>query len=307
MAQVWAVAADGGYMYSDELSEILRLALQPMLRFREHCDAKDATDKGLHAGDTYTWNVYSNVATQGTDLDEQTEMPETKFTITQGSLTVGELGNSVPYSGKLDNLSKHPVKEVITKVLKNDANKALDTKAYTQFAATPLKVYSTSATAVTLNTASTFGTATHAMAKAHVKLIVDTMKERNIPMFSGSDYYCVTWPSTIRTFKDELETLNSYVGEGYRKIQNGEIGRYEGTRFIEQTNIAKAGYTNTDWAFFFGEDTVAEALVVPEEIRGKIPGDFGRSRGVAWYYLGGFGLVHTDAANARILHWGSDS
>lgn len=309
MAQVWAVAADGGYMYSDELSDVLRIALQPMIRFRQHCDAKDATEKGLHTGDQFNWNVYSDVADQGDDLDEQTEMPETKFTITQASLTVTEAGNSVPYSGKLDNLSKHPVKEIINKVLKNDANKYFDRKAYAQFASSPLKVTSTSATAISLGTGGTWtGNATHAMSKEHVKLIVDTMKERNIPMFNGADYFCITWPSTIRTFKDELETLNIYVAEGYRKVQNGEIGRYEGTRFIEQTNIAKAGYTggtSTDWALFFGEDTVAEAMVVPEEIRGKIPGDFGRSRGVAWYYLGGFGLVHSDAFNARIVHWGS--
>ena len=35
------------------------------------------------------------------------------------------------------------------------------------------------------------------------------------------------------------------------------------------------------------------------EVRAKIPGDYGRSRGIAWYYLGGFGLVHTDALNRR--------
>jgi len=97
-------------------------------------------------------------------------------------------------------------------------------------------------------------------------------------------------------------------------IMNGEIGRYEGGRFIEQTHVNKAGigtataaWTNgkSDWAVFFGEDTVAEAIAVPEEIRGKIPGDFGRDRGIAWYYLGGFGLVHTDAAQSRVVIWDS--
>lgn len=94
-------------------------------------------------------------------------------------------------------------------------------------------------------------------------------------------------------------------------ILNGEIGRYEGVRFIEQTNIGK-GVANggvawsaakSDWAYFMGEDTVAEILVVPEEIRGKIPSDYGRSRGVAYYYEGGFALVQTAAAQARIVKW----
>jgi hypothetical protein len=40
-------------------------------------------------------------------------------------------------------------------------------------------------------------------------------------------------------------------------------------------------------------------------MRGKIPGDYGRSRGIAWYYLGGFGIVHTSAAQAKIVKWDS--
>ena len=55
----------------------------------------------------------------------------------------------------------------------------------------------------------------------------------------------------------------------------------------------------------YGADTVAEGVVVPEEMRGKIPSDYGRSRGVAWYYLGGFGIVHTQAAQSRIVKWDS--
>lgn len=309
MAQVWAVAADGGYLYSDQLSDVLRMALQPMMRFRQHCDAKDATDKGLNTGDQFNWNIFSDVETAGSTLDENQAMPETKFTISQASLTVTERGNSVPYTGKLDNLSKQPVEEIIKKVLKNDANKAMDSAAYAQFNATPLKVRSTSATAISLTTNGTFsGNATNAMDTAHVKLVVDAMKERNIPMFNSTDYFCVSWPSTFRTLKDSLEAVYKYVSEGVREIKNGEVGRYEGCRFIEQTNVAKAAYTSgtsTDWAYFFGEDTVAEAVVVPEEIRGKIPGDFGRSKGVAWFALNGFGIVHSTAANARIVHWGS--
>ncbi|MGE3844511.1 MAG: hypothetical protein AB7I50_23345, partial [Vicinamibacterales bacterium] len=63
----------------------------------------------------------------------------------------------------------------------------------------------------------------------------------------------------------------------------------------------------SDWCFFFGEDTVAEGILIPEEMRAKIPTDYGRSKGVAWYYLGGFGIVQTAAAQARILKWDSAS
>jgi len=309
--QVWGVAADGGYMYSDELSSILRMEVQPQIRYRQHCDAKDAMDKGYSAGDKYHWNVYSDVAVQGTELTEGTAIPETKFTISQGELTVTEYGNSVPFSSKLDDLSLQPVKDVIKKVLKNDASKAFDILARAQFDASPLTVASATATdAVVLETTGTCTVTNNvALGKDHIKAIVDTMKERNIPTFSAGDYFAIGRPTTFRQLKNDLESIHQYVDAGFRMIMNGEIGRYEGVRFIEQTNIAAttnfATNGKSDDVHFFGEDTVAEAIVIPEEMRGKIPADYGREKGVAWYYLGGFGLVHDDATNARIVRWTS--
>lgn len=242
--QVWGIDAQGGFMYSDELSDTLRTALQPMVRFRQFSDARDATEKGLHSGEEYNWNIYSDVATQGTDLTEYSgtgattalePMPETYYTISQGSLTVTEKGNSVPFSQKLDNLSKHPVKEVVQKVLKNDANKALDTAAYTQFAATNVGVYGSGATnALAAVTFSTDGTAAGLgvpMLTGHVKLIVDEMKENDVPAYDGTHYFCLARPSTYRPIKDDLEEIRKYIDAGYQQIMNGEVGRYEGVRF----------------------------------------------------------------------------
>lgn len=303
------------------------LAMDNSLQF---CDVKDATQQGKKKGDTFHWDVYQDVATPaGSTLTETNTMPETNFTITQGTLTITEAGNSVPFSAKLDDLSQHPVKTIINKVLKNDASKWFDAAAATQFNATPLRVVGTSSTTITLTTDGT-ATATNSQAlnTGHVKLIVDTMKERNIPAYTGDDYYCLAWPTTYRTFKNQLETLHTYTESGFQMIMNGEIGRYENVRYIEQTNIPKGGATDSttwnafsrtsdpwnggysDWAYFFGADTVAEAIACPEEMRGKIPTDYGRSKGVAWYYLGGFGIVHakntaTNSLNARIVKWDS--
>lgn len=309
--QIWVTNSLGGYMYSETLSKVLRYAVQPSVKFRQFADVKDAAVQGKGKGDTFHWNVYSDVASQGTILTETSTMPETNFTISQGTMTITEYGNSVPYTGKLDDLSVHPVKEVINKVLKNDAKKAFDIAAHAQFNATPLRVVPTAGTSTTALTLTTNGTATLtnniALGKAHVKLIVDLMKERNIPPYMADDYVSVAWPSTLRDLKNDLEAIKLYTETGFGMILNGEIGRYENTRFVEQTNIAKSAWSNakSGWAFFFGDDTVAEGIAVPEEMRGKIPGDYGRSRGIAWYYLGGFGIVQTAAAQARIVKWDS--
>ena len=309
--QLWVTNTLGGYMYSDNLSKVLRHAVQPTVKFRQFADIKDAAVQGKGKGDTFHWNVYSDIATQGTKLVETSTMPESNFVITQGTMTITEFGNSVPYTGKLDDLSEHPVKEIINKVLKNDAKKAFDIAAHAEFNRTAIRVIPTGGTSATAITAYTNGTVTGtnnvAMNKDHIKAIVDYMKERNIPAYEGDDYFSLAHPSTYRKFKNDLEDLHKYVEAGFSMIANGEIGRYESVRFVEQTNIAKEAFVGgvSNWCFFFGNDTVAEGIAVPEEMRGKIPGDYGRSRGIAWYYLGGFGIVHTAAAQTRIVKWDS--
>ena len=323
-SQIWAVNSLGGYFYSLNLSDELRTVVQPMQKFRQFCDVKDASMQGKSKGNTFTWDIVSNVATQGNSLTETNTMPETNFTITQGTLTITEYGNSVPYSGKLEALSQFSVKEPVMKALRNDAGKVMDAAAHQQFNATPYRVTGTSSTTITLSTAGT-ATATNSQAYNvnHAKLIVDQMKEANIPPYIADDYYAIGWPTTFRTVKNSLETLHQYTESGMSMIKNGEMGRYENMRYVEQTNVPKGGaadsttfsaFTNTadawnggfsDWIFFLGEDTVAEAMAIPMEVRAKIPTDYGRSKGVAWYLLGGFGLVQTVAAQARVWKWDS--
>lgn len=331
--QVWSSDTTGGYLYSDNLSEYLRFELQPRTKFRNLCDAKEDA-LGLHRGDTYRWNVYSKIATRGGPIAETDRVPETNFTIAQRSLTIQEFANSIPFTEKVERLGEHDVKDVIDQTLRDDCRKVLDRMCAYQFFQTPLRVAptsGTSTTSVTLTTNSATATTNNvAMGNAHVKAIVDIMKERNIPAFEGDDYAAISHPTTLRDFKDDLESIHQYTDTGLNMIMAGEVGRYESVRFIEQNEIPKGHandaafntttgdtdniYTATDdawnnakssWCLFFGADTVIEAPAVPEEIRAKLPQDFGRDNAVAYYYMGEAGLSHTDATNARIVMWDS--
>jgi len=258
-------------------------------------------------------------------------MPETNFTIVQGTLTITEYGNAVPYTGKLEALAQHAVRKPVMRALRRDATKAFDIAAHAQFNTAALRVVPTAGTATDAVTLTTDGTATLtnnvAFGKNHAKAICDTMKERNIPAYVNDDYYAIGWPTTFRQIKNDLESVYQYVTEGFQMILNGEIGRYENNRYVEQTHIPKGGAADSttwnastgtadawdnaksDWIFFCGEDTVAEGIAIPEEIRAKIPTDYGRSKGVAWYYIGGFGIVHdtNNPDDGRIVKWDSAS
>lgn len=331
--QVWSVPADGGYLYADNLSDHLRFEVQARTKFR---NLADATDKalGLHKGADYRWNRFSKLANKGGPISELQKMPETQFSVGQSSLTIGEFGNSVPFTGKLEDLGEQDVKDIIDQTLRDDCKATLDRMVAFEFDQTPLRVAPTSGTSTTAITLTTNGaTATTnnvALGTGHVKAISDTMKDRNIPAYDGDDYAAITHATTMRTFKNSLEGIHQYTETGIQMIFKGEVGRYENFRFIEQNEVPKGHandaafsessasanyiYTATEdawnnalssWCYFFGADTVLEAMAIPEEIRAKIPGDYGRDKGIAWYALGGAGIVHSDVTNARIIKWDS--
>lgn len=265
-------------------------------------------------------------------LTETNTIPQGQHTVLQGTLTMNERGFSVPYTEVLESLAMLSVRAPIMKVLKYDAAVDLDALCHQQFNNTPLRVVSTNSadTAFTLTTnSSATATNTTFLSKINVRAIVDGMKGRNIPYFSDEDYAAIARPAAYRILKNDMESLQQYTETGLEMIYNGEIGRYESTRFVEQTTIPAGGatdsttfdpFTNTgdawntassgDWVFFFGSDTVCEAVHTPEEIRAAIPGDFGRSKGLAWYALLGYGITHNDSSasgieNVRILKFDS--
>ena len=61
--QLFTVAAEGGYAYSDKLSKVLRMQVQPLTKFRQLCDMEDGSEKALHSGANFVWNgSFSNTA-----------------------------------------------------------------------------------------------------------------------------------------------------------------------------------------------------------------------------------------------------
>lgn len=328
--QVWAVNQLGGYLWAPNLDDQFRAALQPIPKFRQFARAMAAV--GKKKGDTYNWDIFGNLANQGRIIAETEMTPETQFPIKQGTLTVTEMMNSVPYSGKLDTLSKVDLQRIINVQLSHDAGKTFDIYSFLQMKRTPLRVVPDAGTSTDAIELTTNGTATQtnnvAMRADHVSLIADQMRERNIIPYEGfpNDMYgCITHPSVLRPFKKDLQSLQQHTPEGFGWICYGAAGVFDKVVFIEQTHIPKGGAADSatfdalagtadawdnaksSWAFFFGGDLLVEGVVIAEEIRGKLPGQYGRDHGIAWYYLGNFGLTRTEADDATAVMWDSAS
>ena len=227
--QLWSVNTAGGYLYSNQLSNVLRTAVQPLTKFRQFADGEHVF--GKHRGQTFSWDVISDVANTGGQLVETSTIPQTNFTVAQSTLTITEYGNAIPWSGLLEDLSKFEIESPVGKTLRNDCAKTLDRAAWMQFNATPLVAVAAangaSNSAVTLYTNGTANNVTNnvAFTTSHLKSLVDTMKMRNIPAFLGDDYYAISNVSTLRPIKNQLETLHQYSSTGFDLIMAGEIRR----------------------------------------------------------------------------------
>jgi N4-gp56 family major capsid protein len=325
--QLFSVNSLGGFYASLNLSKELRDGVQATSKFRQFADIKDAWSKVSRTGQTFNWDTVPMMSRASRALAETNTIGQGSHTILQGTLTMNERGWSVPYTEFLENLAMVSVRQPIMKVLKYDAMVDIDCLVHQQFNKTPLRVVSTSSadTAFTLTTNSTAtATNTTLLSKINVRAIADGMKGRNIPYYTDSDYYVISRPAGLRLLKNDLESVHQYTETGLEMLMNGEIGRYDNCRFVEQTAIPTGGaadsttfnaFTDTgdawntaasgDWAFFFGSDTVCEAVHTMEEIRAKIPDDYGRSKGIAWYALLGHGITHTDVTQARIVKFDS--
>src|SRR3990167_4653569 len=132
--QIFATDSLGGYLNNDELSREIRHASQTLQRFRQFTDPEPMAGQGR--GSKVFFNKISNISTAGGTLVETDTIPKRNYTITQGTLTMTEYGNSIPYTFKVRALSEVSVPDIVRVVLRNDMGKVLDSAAATQFMAT---------------------------------------------------------------------------------------------------------------------------------------------------------------------------
>ena len=303
--QVFSVNSLGGYLHSDDLTKMVRHSAQPLMRFRQFVDPDGAV--GLHRGNKFLFDKISNVSTKGGTIAETSTIPKRNFVVRQGSLTVTEYANGIPFTQKLEKLSEVSVPDQTKTVLRNDMAKVLDSAAAYQFKQADFKMIPTETNAITTDTDGTASTTSTGNISDHTsRTIIDYLKKNNVPRYDGKNYIAICSTTALRGIYDYFE-IKAYTAGDMKHMVEGEVGTYYGCRFIEETNVLSntlGSSSATGEAVFFGGDAVREGIVVPEEIRIDLPKDFGRDQAIAWYYLGGFKKVWdlSDDSEFRIIH-----
>ena len=310
MAQfTWKFDAPTGTYKNHELSVMLWEAAVENSIFVDHVRPVDGF--GKNAGESITLTRVRNVTepTSAT-LDETLRIPEDDFALSVRQITVTELGRAVPYTSLSLDFSEYDLENPIQRKLRDQMRLVLDTKAAIEFKNAKVKYVPTGATTNNITTNGTPGaTATSNMNIFHVEAIRDFMFDTlNVPPLENDDYLGIFRTLGLRGIKNDTEWKTWHQYTDPQAKYNGEVGRIEGVRFIESNHAKALGKIGTASVLgegvVFGEDAVALAEAMSPELRAAIPGDFGRSRAVAWYGILEFGIVW-DTGNqgeARVVH-----
>ena len=214
------------------------------------------------------------------------------------NIPVDEYGNAIKISEKAIQLSMHNELEEASIALANDMAQVLDEELMETALSTTNTLYGggkTTAGSLVVGDAFTADT---------IKDAVEKLGTNNAPKFEGAYYVCIAHPHQLRQLRDDADWVDAhkYVDTGVGNIWMGEVGMYEGVRFIETTNVPandeiesqlKFGVSIKTWeAVIFGENSYAWAEALPVEMRTKGSGDdYGRMHGIAWYAIWGFGII----------------
>jgi N4-gp56 family major capsid protein len=304
---IWS--SSGSYFYSPKLSASMRKQALPFFVFRQFVDLKEGFGKNI--GDTIQFTKRLRIDTAGTTLVETNTFPVNEIKFYKDSCTVNEFGNSVATTEKATTLSTFDLRNEYNAGLMDDYKNCIDRAVAAKFTSGEIKgVIANTATISFYTNGTATGTQSAQCSDKTIRACANQLKKMHVPKL-GKDYVFIGATDAISGVYDYLQAVAQYAEPTFR--YNDEIGRYYGVRFVEDNNfLTNAGGQGSVFAeaVMFGEESVMEAVALPEEVR-YWEEDGGRSKKYAWYSILGFKKVwslSTDDLNStgkgieRILH-----
>jgi N4-gp56 family major capsid protein len=310
MAQfTWEFDAPSGVFKSHAMSKRLYMAALENTVFMDF--VKPVDGYGRKMGDTVTLTRIATISEPtSANLTEGNRIPEDTYSISTTSVTVVEIGRSVPFTSFAEDLTFFDLENGIQRRLRDQMGLVMDTKAATAFKTAQVKYIPTGLAAGTFDTDGTASTSATANWNVfHVEEIRDYLFDTlQTPTWEGDDYIAIFRTLGLRGIKRDpaWEEWHKYT-DPQAKFNN-EIGRIENVRHIETNHNNALGKQGTNSVLgegvVFGADAVVMAEVLTPELRAEIKGDFGRARAVAWYGILEFGIIWdtSNAGQARIVH-----
>lgn len=285
-------------------------ALRDEMYFDQFADvqATNATNPGA----TVTFTIFQNMAAATTALGEAEDVTPVALSDSQVTVTLNEYGNATVTTAKLRATSFLPVDPIAANAVGYNAGLSIDTIARTAVEAGTNVIYATGG--ATDPSSRTTINSDDVLAANDVRRVVAQLRKANVPTIGGS-YVGMIHPDVSYDFRSATDaaawrTPANYVNP--QGIYNGEIGMFEGVRFIEapraplfanaSDNSGSAGTIDVYGTLIMGRQALAKGISLggeygaqPSIVYGTVTDILKRFRPVGWKHFVGYGVFRQEA------------
>ena len=285
-------------------------ALRPEMYFDQFADvqATNATNPGA----SVKFTVFADLAAATTALGEAEDVTPVAMSDAQVTVTLNEYGNATVTTAKLRASSFLPVDPVAANAVGYNAGLSIDTIARNAVQAGTNVIYATGGTDTA--TARVDMDVDDTLTAKDIRRAVAQLRGANVPTIGGN-YVGFIHPDVsydLRGITDASGWRDSYKYTNAMPLYNGEIGMFEGVRFMESARApifanafngsGAAGTGDSYGTLIMGQQALAKAVSMggeygaqPTIVYGTVTDLLQRFRPVGWKHFVGYSVFRQEA------------
>ena len=312
MADYYAAETGTSNLSVDQVAfeKLAYFALRPEMYFDQFADvqATNATNPGA----SVKFTVFADLAAATTALGEAEDVTPVAMSDSQVTVTLNEYGNATVTTAKLRASSFLPVDPVAANAVGYNAGLSIDTIARNVLQAGTNVIYATggadtAAARVDMDVDDT-------LTAQDVRRAVAQLRGANVPTIGGN-YVGFIHPDVsydLRGITDASGWRDSYKYTNAMPLYNGEIGMFEGVRFMESPRAplfadayngsGAAGTGDSYGTLIMGQQALAKAVSMggeygaqPTIVYGTVTDLLQRFRPVGWKHFVGYSVFRQEA------------
>jgi N4-gp56 family major capsid protein len=312
MADYYANEISTASLQTDQVAfeKLAYFALRPEMYFDQFASvqATNATNPGA----SVKFTVFADLAAATTPLGEAEDVTPVSMSDSQVTVTLEEYGNATVTTAKLRASSFLPVDPVAAQAVGYNAGLSIDTIARTAIQAGTNVIYATGGTDTA--TARIDMDVDDTLTAKDIRRAVAQLRGANVPTIGGN-YVGFIHPDVsydLRGITDASGWRDSYKYTNAMPLYNGEIGMFEGVRFMESARAplfanafngsGAAGTGDSYGTLIMGQQALAKAVSMggeygsqPTIVYGTITDLLKRFRPVGWKHFVGYSVFRQEA------------
>ena len=312
MADYYAAETGTSNLNVDQVAfeKLAYFALRPEMYFDQFADvqATNATNPGA----SVKFTVFADLAAATTALGEAEDVTPVAMSDSQVTVTLEEYGNATVTTAKLRASSFLPVDPVAAQAVGYNAGLSIDTIARNVLQAGSNVIYATGGTDTAA--ARVDMDVDDTITAKDIRRAVAQLRGANVPTIGGN-YVGFIHPDVsydLRGITDASGWRDSYKYTNAMPLYNGEIGMFEGVRFMESPRAplfanayngsGAAGTGDSYGTLIMGQQALAKAVSMggeygsqPTIVYGTVTDLLQRFRPVGWKHFVGYAVFRQEA------------